>query len=149
MFNYKNSKESNSYRVILLEIIVSILFFAIFASVSTRVFVAAYRNNQHSIDLNVATNFCQDVMETFVSENGDIEKLCDEFGFSQGKSGYEAMFDENMNITNEDYTYKAIVSTSESNQISGSLVKINLKILSKKDEEIYSLTNEVYIPNSN
>lgn len=148
MFNYKSSKVSNSYRVFLLEIIVSIFFFAIFSAVTTKVFVGAYENNKRSIDLNNATVFCQDFMETFTAYNGDKQKTLKEFGFEVDQDSHEIYLDENMKKIKSDYTYKVNANFSDNKKQSGNLVKANIKVFSEQGREIYSLSNEIYVSNA-
>lgn len=148
MFNYNNSKVSNSYRVFLLEVIVSIFFFAIFATVTTKVFVGAYENNKNSIELNNATIYAQDFMETFTTNNGDIDKTIKDLGFDGSENSYQILLNDNLNKTTENYTYKVLINFTQNKTDSGNLINVNIKILSNKEKEIYSLSNDLYISNT-
>ena len=148
MFNYNNSKVSNSYRVFLLEVIVSIFFFAIFATVATKVFVGAYENNKSSIELNNAIIYSQDFMETFTANNGDINKTIKDFGFDGSENNYLILLDDNLNKTSNNYTYKVLINFTPNKTDAGNLINANIKILSNKEKEIYSLSNDLYISNT-
>ena len=149
MFYENNSKAVSSNKMFLLEVIVSIFFFVVFATVTTRVFFIAHNNNQKSIVTNKAMLLCQDVAESYIAEQGDVQKVAPYFKLEDGK--YVLRFTKDWEIADQDGFRYVVVFESEDKKTESGIIKNGLvqvfDKLSKDDDALYSLDFNTYVPN--
>lgn len=152
MFYENNTKAVSSNKIFLLEVIVSIFFFVVFATVTTRVFFVAHNNNQKSIAVNKSMLLCQNVAESFIEADGNIEKITSEFSFE--KEGETLVLKLNKafeTAKKDDCKYVAVLKTNEEKTESGIVKNAEMKIFEEKSKDsdgIYSLNFNTYVPSN-
>lgn len=103
------TKNSSKSGIFLMELILSILFFAIAAAVCVKLFVTAHRLSDQSVNLNHAVSMAESVAEAFYGCNGNAGEL-------------ENLFpDAGMNQTDE----QTMLTINNADQGLGAFVKIN------------------------
>lgn len=67
----KHSKSS----LFLMELIIALLFFSLASTVCIRLFVKAHSLSSQTVDMNHAVNYAQNMAETFVGCEGDLQAM--------------------------------------------------------------------------
>lgn len=126
-------KASSKSSLFLLEMMISILFFAAAAAICIQVFVKAHQLSKKAENLNMAAGICASAAELLASENNEeqISFYYDENWMPCEKK--EAEF------------FLEITSNQEGNQEYG-LKKEKISICAREGENIYSLDTAYYSP---
>ena len=67
----KHSKSS----LFLMELIIALLFFSLASTVCIRLFVKAHSLSSQTVDMNHAVNYAQNMAETFIGCDGDLQAM--------------------------------------------------------------------------
>lgn len=117
--------------IFLLELIIVILFFSIASTVCIEMFVKSYTRSNESTYLNKSIQISENIAESFKMNNESFDE-------SSSTSYY---YDKNGTVVSEEnYTYFAIVHFSENELIKTAEIEVYME-----DSFIYSLQVDKYI----
>lgn len=139
-----NQKSKTS--LVLMELIITILFFSLASAVCTQLFVRAHLITKNTRKLNEAINVTQSISEVMKGTDGSLKSVMNYFPNAVGDDDYFVIYyDENFEET-EDYEnayYAADVTINHS----GNLYTMTVDLLQISDyyDLIYSLKSTKYI----
>lgn len=131
--------------LVLMELIVTILFFSLASAVCVQLFVRSHLITQETKELNEAINITQSVCEVMNGTDGSLSAIQAYYPDAAGDNDYFVIYyDENYNETAdfENASYAADVTVSSVSR----LYNLDVKFVRLSDmEEIYSLNASKYI----
>lgn len=133
--------------LVLMELIITILFFSIASAVCVQLFVKAHLVTKDTYELNNAVGIAESFSEVFRGTNGSIDEVSKQFplGIVDDDGDYfEVFYDEDFVMTDdyENATYVADVTISSYSR----LMNLETKVVRISDYKIiYSLDSSTYI----
>lgn len=143
----KHSKTS----LFLMELIISIMFFAIASAVCIQLFVKSYQISTSSVELSHAVQWAENTAEVYYSCNGDLNAVCSILSEKDGffvddTDGLQICFDtdwqpicEESRLKNTGY-YLLLVVEKDADMPAAD-IQVRKKNSGSDDTEIYSLHN--------
>jgi len=141
----RNSSKSGLF---LMELIMSILFFTLAATVCIQMFVKSHTLSEESVSLNHAVIICQGLADSFYGTDGDLTLVSDMFENSKSNQNHITIYyDENFETTTQktDNGFRAegILKQEKEN-----LLTFEISFISNYNETvIYSLSPVLYPQN--
>ncbi|MFZ2539143.1 MAG: hypothetical protein WAX04_09625 [Oscillospiraceae bacterium] len=138
-------RSSSRTGLFLIELIVTILFFALASAVCMQLFVKAHLISTHSSDLSMALNEVQSATECFKSSDGSIQSVATILGVKSGENANEisVYYDKNWNITDDNIVYELTLSTNLENPV---VATITVTKSADKANPIYQIEAKKYLP---
>lgn len=139
----KNNKSRTS--LVLMELIITILFFSLASAVCVQLFVRAHLTTKATRELNNAINITQSISEVMNGTDGSISSIHSYYETASGDADYFVVYyDENFNET-DDFS-NAVYAADVTVDNVGNLHDLNIDFLRIKDYElIYNLQSSKYI----
>ncbi len=130
--------------IFLMELIISILFFALCAAVCIQLFVYSNTLSEESYDRNHGVTKARSVAEVLIANKGNLESLFEIFPMTKEGDAVVAYYDEDGEFVSEedgDYKLQVLVEENEG------MKDINIETYKKgEDSIIYQLSTKVYEP---
>lgn len=139
------NKAKSRTSLVLMELIITILFFSLASAVCVQLFVRAYLTTNETRELNNAINITQSISEVMNGTDGSLKSVKEYFKNAEGDNNYfvvcyDADFKETADI--DTAVYAADVTTTHV----GNLYNMNIDFLKLSDYDvIYSLSSSKYI----
>lgn len=139
------NKHKSRTSLVLMELIITILFFSLASAVCVQLFVKAHLITKETNELNNAVNICQSICEVMNGTDGSIDSIQNYFPTAVGDDDYFVIyFDEDFNETldMDTYVYAADVTIDSVGKL------YNMDVLIKKKpnyDVIYSIRSSKYI----
>lgn len=134
--------------LVLMELIITILFFSLASAVCVQLFVNAHLVAKDTKKLNAAINITQSISEVMKGCSGSLKEIQEYFPSASGDDDYFVVYyDENFKETEdfENASYAADVTVTSV----GRLYNMDVTLLQLSDyQEIYSLSSSKYIRKS-
>lgn len=139
-------KTKSRTSLVLMELIITILFFSLCSAVCVQLFVAAHIKSVEAKELNCAVSKAQGFAEVMRGTDGTYMSIISEYPEAVGddETYFEIYYDENFNETNDikNATYVGDVSLEKVSKIQN--MEINIVRLTDY-KKIYTLTATKYI----
>lgn len=139
------NKLKSKTSLVLMELIVTILFFSLASAVCVQLFVRSHLLNKETRELNNAINICQSIAEVMNGTDGSLEQIQAYFPSATGDDDYFVIYyDENFKSTldMDNYAYCADVTVTPI----GNLYNMSILFEKKPDYDVvYSLSASKYI----
>lgn len=139
------NKHKSRTSLVLMELIITILFFSLASAVCVQLFVKAHLITKETNELNNAVNISQSICEVMNGTDGSIDSIQNYFPTAVGDDDYFVIyFDEDFNETLDidNYVYAADVTVDSVDKL------YNMEVLIKKKPDfdiIYSIKSSKYI----
>lgn len=143
MGNYNRARPSSLF---LMEIIFSILFFALVSSACVQIFAKAHTMSQDARNLNFAVIECSSAAEMLAeseSRTDAVQLMSGYYSYAETENGTITVFfdDSFAECTEKDGTYVLTCSLSES----GQMLNADIAVDTASGDEIYSLKTGHYM----
>ena len=139
------NKHKSRTSLVLMELIITILFFSIASAVCVQLFVKSHLISKETNELNNAVNISQSISEVMNGTNGSLSSIQNFYPTAVGDDDYFVIYyDENFNETldTDSYMYAADVTVTSV----GRLYNMEVQIKKKPDFDIiYSIKSSKYI----
>lgn len=132
----RHSKSS----LFLMELIIALLFFSVSNTVCIRLFVRAHSLSAQTVDQNYAVNYAQNMAETFMGCDGDLQAM-------QAILSGSTLSQDDSVLALEQNGYRTLLTRSGS-LTPGSMVSADINVCrtDAADESLYTLHVELYLP---
>ncbi len=124
----------------LMELIVSILFFALSSVVCIQLFVLSHQKSEASVDRNYAVLVAQSVVESYKANGADINSLINSLSAEGDGNTYTAFADESGRFAGSNEVYK--VEFTEN--IEGAMYTLDVEV-TKGEESIFTVSSSHYV----
>jgi len=139
------NKQKSRTSLVLMELIITILFFSIASAVCVQLFVKSHLVTEETRELNNAINISQSISEVMNGTDGSLASVQEHFPTAVGDDDYFVIyFDKDFNATLDMdlYVYAADVTVTSV----GRLYNMVVTVMKKADYEvIYSIASSKYI----
>lgn len=142
-------KTKSRTSLVLMELIITILFFSICSAVCIQLFVKAHITSTQAFELNNAVAKAQGFAEVMRGTDGSYESIISMYpeAVKDGNNGFEVYYDKDFNVVNydgvaDDADYVSIVSLDQVSKIQN----MNIVVVRLSDDEtVYTLDATKYI----
>ena len=140
------NKAKSRTSLVLMELIITILFFSLASAVCVQLFVRAHLTSNETKKLNEAINITQSIAEVMNGTDGSLTSVQNHYPNAVGDDDYFVIYyDENFKETDdyENARYAADVTINAT----GKLYSLNVDFLQIKDyyDIIYSINTSKYV----
>lgn len=140
------NKAKSRTSLVLMELIITILFFSLASAVCVQLFVRAHLTSNETKKLNEAINITQSIAEVMNGTDGSLTSVQNHYPNAVGDDDYFVIYyDENFKETDdyENARYAADVTINAT----GNLYSLNVDFLQIKDyyDIVYSIDTSKYI----
>lgn len=139
-------RQHSKSSLFLMELIISILFFALASAICIQLFVYAHTKTQQSQEISLSMTQCESAAELYRAANGNLSALAVPLHGKISNGSMLCMFDRNGNFGADQSDYLMELHQAETDGLSTLLIQVYSLKNENEMENIYSLTIQVHPP---